>query len=440
MAEPLVLLGNVVRAAGQSHTPRTLARAIAEALASELPVTYVSVAGAAVELQGGAWQGVEPRARARVLVPGLAVQLRGALAPAFDDAFLTALGAAIDSALRHLEVVQRVAELSRRAYQEARELRGHIDRLAEPSPVVARSRAMREALSRAALVAKHATTVLITGESGTGKEVIAHEIHRLSPRAHRPLLVLNCGAIPEALVESELFGHERGAFTGADRKHVGVFERAHRGTLFLDEIGELPLAAQAKLLRVIQNRTFRRVGGSEQIEVDVRLIAATHRSLPVLVRSGAFREDLFYRINVFAIALAPLRQRPEDIAPLAGALVKQLAERLGMPVPVIPRAVMAQLEAHDWPGNVRELANVLEAALIVGDGKKLELPGPVAAPRSRREQSFESAVAHTIEAALRATHGKIYGSDGAAARLGLKPATLQSKMRKLGIERGAFAR
>ncbi|HEY5948070.1 MAG TPA: sigma 54-interacting transcriptional regulator, partial [Kofleriaceae bacterium] len=221
-------------------------------------------------------------------------------------------------------------------------------------------------------------------------------------------------------------------------RHVGVFERAHRSTLFLDEIGELPLSAQAKLLRVIQNRSFRRVGGTEQIEVDVRLIAATHRSLAELVRAGTFREDLFYRINVFSIVLPPLRERRDDIAPLVVALVKQLCARLALPVPAIPRAVMAELEQQDWPGNVRELANVLEAALIVGDGKRLELPVPLSVPHNRR--SFEASVAQTIETALRATCGKIYGEDGAAARLGLKPATLQSKMRKLGIERRSFTR
>jgi DNA-binding NtrC family response regulator len=295
-------------------------------------------------------------------------------------------------------------------------------------------------LARVGLVAKHSTTVLLTGESGTGKEVLAREIHRLSPRAHRPLLVVNCGAIPEALIESELFGHERGAFTGADRRHAGVFERAHRGTVFLDEIGELPAAAQVKLLRVIQERSFRRVGGTEQIDVDVRIIAATHRSLPALVREGAFREDLYYRINVFAIALPRLRERHEDIGPLAAALVKQLCARLALATPTLSRALMRDLEAHDWPGNVRELANVLETALIVGDGKRLELATPLAGASDQRARSFDVAVAQTIEAALRATRGKIYGADGAAARLGLEPSTLQSKMRKLGIERRPFTR
>jgi transcriptional regulator with GAF, ATPase, and Fis domain len=442
VSNPLDLLAQLLSATADAHTPRMLARAIATTLATRAAVTYVAVDSAAVELRAGEWQPAEPRTRgAQTIVPGLRVSTRGVLPMYFaDPAFNAALGAVIDSARRHLEVVQRVARLSQRAHVEARELRGDLDRLTEASTIVARSAAMRDVLGRIALVAKHGTTVLVTGESGTGKELVAHEIHRLSPRAHRPMLVLNCGAIPEALVESELFGHERGAFTGADRRHIGMFERAHRSTLFLDEIGELPLGAQAKLLRVIQNRSFRRVGGGEQIETDVRLVAATHRSLPALVGSGAFREDLFYRVNVFSIALPPLRERRDDIAPLVASLVKQLCARLAVPVPAISRGVMAQLEEHDWPGNVRELANVLESALIIGDGKRLELAAPLAPPRARRDKSFDAAVAQTIEAALRATRGKIYGADGAAARLGLKPATLQSKMRKLGIERSAFTR
>ena len=255
------------------------------------------------------------------------------------------------------------------------------------------------------------------------------------------MLAINCGAIPEALIESELFGHERGAFTGADRKHTGVFERAHRSTLFLDEIGELPPAAQAKLLRVLQDGSLRRVGGTEQIATDVRLIAATNRSLPALVRDGRFREDLLYRLNVFEIALPALRDRRDDIAPLVATLLEQLRTRLGVPAPIVSRAVMTQLEQHDWPGNVRELANVLEAALIVSDGKRLALPIALTTQsRPRDDTSFDAAVARTIEAALRATRGKIYGPDGAAAQLGLKPGTLQSKMRKLGIQRDAFAR
>jgi len=252
------------------------------------------------------------------------------------------------------------------------------------------------------------------------------------------MLQINCGAIPDALVESELFGHERGAFTGADRTRAGVFERAHRSTLLLDEVGELPPAAQVKLLRVLQERRVRRVGGSDPIDVDVRVIAATHRPLAALVRAGQFREDLYYRLDVFAIALPPLRERAEDLGPLVAALVADLATRLGIAAPPISRAVMARLASHDWPGNVRELANVLESALILGGGRALELLDTLGRARHGARPAFETAVREAIESALRATRGKIYGRDGAAARLGLKPPTLQSKMRKLGIDRARF--
>jgi transcriptional regulator with GAF, ATPase, and Fis domain len=258
------------------------------------------------------------------------------------------------------------------------------------------------------------------------------------------MIQLNCGAIPEALVESELFGHERGAFTGADRVHIGAFERAHRGTLFLDEIGELPLAAQAKLLRVLQERRIRRIGGEAELEVDVRLIAATNRQLSAMVPDGAFREDLYYRLDVFAIHLPPLRDRRGDLGPLVADLARELAQKLALPVPSISRAFLTRLEAHDWPGNVRELMNTLETAMILGGGDALELPDDF--PRRSRPGAastlsalrFESAVRLAIEEALRVTRGKIYGSGGAAARLGLKPGTLQSKMRKLGIDRNRF--
>ena len=346
-------------------------------------------------------------------------------------------------ATRHLEVVQRVAGLSRRAHIESRELRADLDRLEPHTEIVARSSAMRDVLARAHLVAVHPTTVLLTGESGSGKEVLAREIHLRSPRAHRPMLQINCGAIPEGLVESELFGHERGAFTGADRGHAGVFERAHRSTVFLDEVGELPLAAQVKLLRVLQERQVRRVGGAANIEVDVRLIAATNRPLLAMVADGTFREDLYYRLDVFSIRVPALRERRGDLAPLVAALVAQLSERLRVDPPIVTRAVLAKLDTHDWPGNVRELMNVLETALILGGGRSLELPEEFASRTTRKRNDaaqprFEGAVRDAIEESLRATRGKIYGADGAAARLGLKPGTLQSKMRKLGIQRGDF--
>lgn len=448
--DSLRALSAVLGAINGAHTPRALARAIAEGLALYVPVRRLELRAvspsAIVELDDGQWRAVEsqPEPRAVTLAVGVAGLLRGPLPAAYaTPEFRDVLGRIVETATRHLDVVQRVAKLSRRAYVESRELRADLERLDPATQMIARSSAMRDALARVHLVAAHPTTVLITGESGSGKEVVAREIHRRSPRSHRAMLQLNCGAIAENLVESELFGHERGAFTGADRTHVGLFERADRGTLFLDEVGELSLAAQVKLLRVLQERQVRRVGGTAQIDVDVRLIAATNRPLATMVANGAFREDLYYRLDVFAIRVPPLRERRGDLAPLVTALVAEFATKLGVEAPGITRSVLGRLEAHDWPGNVRELMNVLETALILGGGHSLELPEEFA-QRSRRKTletrpKFETAVREAIEESLRATRGKIYGVDGAAARLGLKPGTLQSKMRKLGMRREDYA-
>lgn len=447
--DSLRMLSAVLGAINDAHTPRALARAIAAGLAPYIPVRRLELRAIApiaiVELERGDWRVVGSPAdpRAITIAPGLAVTLGGRLREEYATVvFRDVLGRIVETAARHLDVVQRVATLSRRAHVASRELRADLQRLESATQIVARSTAMRDAVARAHLVAAHPTTVLITGESGSGKEVLAREIHGRSPRAHRPMMQLNCGAIPEHLVEGELFGHERGAFTGADRAHAGLFERAHRGTLFLDELGELPLQAQVKLLRVIQERRLRRVGGTAEIEVDVRLIAATNRPLAAMVANGSFREDLYYRLDVFAIRVPPLRERRGDLAPLVTALVAQLAEKLDIKPPPVTRTVLAKLDSHDWPGNVRELMNVLETALILGGGESLELPEELARRSLRKtvdtRPKFETAVREAIEESLRATRGKIYGSDGAAARLGLKPGTLQSKMRKLGIRREEY--
>ena len=449
MDSGLRVIAEVLAAVADSHTPRAFVRAIAMRLERHLPLRRVELRApvpVAVQKVGGDWTHVDPKRdpKATSIATDLAVVAIKPLpkeltTPEFRDA----LDQITRTAAAHIGVVHRVAELSRRAHVESRELRGDLLRLQPPDDIVARSVAMREALARAHLVASHPTTVLVVGESGSGKEVIAREVHRRSSRAHRPMHQLNCGALPENLIESELFGHERGAFTGADRLHVGLFERAHRGTLFLDEVGELPAAAQVKLLRVLQERTIRRVGGTAQIDVDVRLVAATNRPLAAMVADGRFREDLFYRLDVFEIRVPPLRERRGDIAPLAQALVAQLAARMQIEPPAITRQLLRKLEAHDWPGNVRELANVLETALILGAGTALELPRELVERTGRKVQDadrprFESAMRDAIEESLRATRGKIYGSGGAAARLGLKPGTLQSKMKKLGIRREAF--
>jgi formate hydrogenlyase transcriptional activator len=440
------LIGELLAAVGEAHQRRAMVRAVATTLATRMNVVRVELGTGQdrviAQLDDGAWRCVEVATRGGggvSLVPGLRVAARGPLPAFFALAgFRAALAEVVAVALRHLVVVAEVAASSQRAHHTARELRADLARAAERT-VVARSPAMRALLERATLVARHATTVLLTGESGTGKEVIAREIHQRSPRRHLPMLHLNCAALPDALVESELFGHERGAFTGAERAHPGIFERAHRGTLFLDELGELAPAAQAKLLRVLQERQVRRLGGTVDLDVDVRLLAATNRPLAELVRDGRFRADLYHRLHVFALELPPLRDRPDDIGPLAASLLAELGTRLRMIPPALTPHLLARLAAHDWPGNVRELANVLETALILGDGRELVLPAEIAlaAPR-HRVPPFEASVRATLEAALRRTRGKLYGADGAAALLGLKPATLQSKMRKLGIDRRAF--
>jgi formate hydrogenlyase transcriptional activator len=352
-------------------------------------------------------------------------------------------------AWRHLMLVERVAGLSRRAHVETQHLRSELQRVSEPERLVSVSEASRRILSLVDLVAGHDTTVLLRGESGTGKEVIARRIHRLSARANRPFLRVNCGALPEGLLESTLFGHERGAFTGASTQHRGLFERAHGGTLLLDEVAELPPRAQAKLLRVLQEGEIERVGGENTYSVDVRLIAATHQPLEQMIAGGTFRSDLYYRLNIFPITLPPLRERLADLPVLAETLLERLAQRHGRLPPRFLPEVMDRLTRHSWPGNVRELENLLERALILTPGREpLALPpefvglGTAAQTRPTAGStvlSLDMALRQAIERALHESGGQIYGERGAAALLGVKPTTLQSKMRKLGIARGRFA-
>jgi formate hydrogenlyase transcriptional activator len=254
------------------------------------------------------------------------------------------------------------------------------------------------------------------------------------------LFKLNWGAIPAGLVEAELFGHERGAFTGAVRRHEGLFERARGGSVLLDEIAELPLGSQVKILRALQSGEYQRVGGQETLRADVRIIAATHRDLEGMVAAGAFRADLFFRLEVFPIVLPPLRERIEDLSLIAAALLQRLAARLGRPAPALDGEALARLEAYSWPGNVRELENVLERALILSPGERLVIPELARAMDARRPpgspgrgDSLAAATRHHIEAVVRACGGKIYGPGGAAVRLGLPPSTLQSKMLRLGV-------
>jgi transcriptional regulator with GAF, ATPase, and Fis domain len=291
--------------------------------------------------------------------------------------------------------------------------------------------------------------VLLLGETGSGKDVIARSLHRRSARANGPILRVNCGAIAPELVDSELFGHERGSFTGAAALRRGWFERADGGTLFLDEIGELPLAAQVRLLRVLQDGTFERVGGQEELHTNVRVIAATHRDLAALVRDGRFREDLWYRIHVFAIRLPPLRARRADLPALAAHFAVRAGRRLGTPHLTLELDDVARLQAYDWPGNVRELAAVIDRAAILGGGVRLDIARALGGseladpPGERADAGFptlDEAMREHIERALLRSRGKIEGASGAARLLGLHANTLRSRMEKLGVQWERFRR
>jgi formate hydrogenlyase transcriptional activator len=309
----------------------------------------------------------------------------------------------------------------------------------EPSfldSIVGRRGGLRSILAQVEAVAPTNATILITGETGTGKEVIARAIHELSPRRSRNLVKVNCAAMPAGLLESELFGHERGAFTGAINSHVGRFALADRGTLFLDEIGDMPLELQPKMLRVLQEREFEPVGSTRTTKVDVRIVAATHRDLRQMVQDGEFREDLYYRLNIFPISLPPLRERKSDIPELVTYFVEQFANSMDKFIETIPQETMSSILRHSWPGNIRELQNhVARGVILSTDGvfepAELEEFEPVPAEISNR--TLEDKVRQEILAACQRANWKLGGQRGAAARLGLKRTTLFYKMKRLGI-------
>lgn len=305
--------------------------------------------------------------------------------------------------------------------------------------MIGESPAFQAVLSGIQVVAPTVATVLIEGETGTGKELVARALHDLSPRNNRSFIKVNCAAIPATLLESELFGHEKGSFTGAFAQKIGRFELAHQGTLFLDEVGEIPLELQSKLLRAIQEQELERLGGNRTVRVDVRFIAATNRSLKQMVDEGKFRSDLYYRLHVFPLKVPPLRERKEDIPLLIRYFTQKYAKRLSRQIESIPSAVIEALTNYEWPGNIRELQNVVERSVILTRGKVLEIllpetakPSPPSVRAPRLEDSVER---ERILQALQESHGKVSGADGAAARLGMRRTTLQSRMKKLKIER-----
>jgi formate hydrogenlyase transcriptional activator len=374
----------------------------------------------------------------------------GALAPdAFSpDQFplLSRVAGQIAIAVRNAMSYQRIEELNAQLAREKLYLEDEIRSEHNFEDIIGKSRALSRVLREIETVAPTDSTVLIMGETGSGKELVARAIHQLSARRDQAFVKLNCAAIPTGLLESELFGHEKGAFTGAISQRIGRFEVASRGTVFLDEIGEIPLELQPKLLRVLQEREFERLGSSRTIRTDARLIAATNRDLTALVEEQKFREDLFYRLNVFPIQVPPLRERREDIPMLVRHFAQQFGRRMKKTIETIPSETMEALTRYDWPGNIRELQNLIERAVILSTGSTLEVPvatlngrKPMATPPKVTETLEQAERRHIIDA-LEASNWVIGGANGAAARLGMKRSTLQFRMRKLAIEKPAVRR
>lgn len=344
---------------------------------------------------------------------------------------------AMSNALKHREVV----ELKELLIDDRRQLQNDLqERIGDE--IIGQDFGLRPVMEMIHRVAPLDSPVLLLGETGVGKDVLANALHRLSSRRDQPFVALNTGAIPEELLDSELFGHEKGAFTGALSERRGRFERAHQGSIFLDEIGELPPRAQVRLLRVLQNREVERIGGDRTIQVDTRVIAATHRDLNQMVQDGSFREDLFFRLNVFPITIPALRERKEDIPAFASFFIQKKSRelRLAAPPEIEPGALEPLLE-YDWPGNVREFENVMERALILQQGRRLRFDDLLGRPSGRARSAgttdswatLDEVAAGHIRKALAETGHRIHGPEGAAQLLGINPSTLRNRMKKLGI-------
>ena len=351
-------------------------------------------------------------------------------------------GVSVLAVIRDLTQKKRDEEALRRGELERRYLEEELQTDYRFEEIIGESRALKRVLKQVETVAREEATVLILGETGTGKELIARAIHELSPRRERTFVKLNCSAIPAGLLESELFGHEKGAFTGALSQKIGRLELAHEGTLFLDEIGDLPLELQPKILRALQEREFDRLGGTKTIPVNVRLIAATNRNLAKMVAAHEFRSDLYYRLRVFPIEIPPLRERREDIPVLVNYFVHKHSRRMNRQIATVPTETMEALRRWSWPGNVRELENFMERAVILTQGPVLRAPlSELKVPdeaSSEGNPNLENAEREHILRVLREAKGMIGGPGGAAKRLGLKRTTLNSKMKKLGIKRSDY--
>jgi transcriptional regulator with GAF, ATPase, and Fis domain len=365
-------------------------------------------------------------------------------------AVLKLLASEAATSLENTRLYGEIRVLKDQLYRENLALRDEVDRALMFEEIVGSSTPLKTALSRIGKVAPTDSTVFITGETGTGKELIARAVHKRSQRAGRAFVSVNCAALAPTLISSELFGHEKGAFTGATQRRIGRFEQANGGTIFLDEVGELPHDTQVALLRVLQEREFERVGGAQTIRVDVRVITATNRDLAAAVADRSFREDLFYRLNVFPIEVPPLRDRTDDILLLVEYFVKRYGTRAGKNFSSIDKKTLDLLQSYDWPGNIRELQNVIERSVILNSGdvfavdeswlskqparRRPQVASPAPAP-SRGEPHSEREM---IEAALAASRGRISGESGAAARLGVPPSTLDHRIKALRINKTQF--